>query len=956
MAGSSSSAAGSLLPVIRHHVFLNFRGEDTRDNFIRHIYEQLQRKKIETYIDYRLSRGQEISPALHRAIEESMIYVVVFSENYASSTWCLDELTKILDCKKRYGRVVIPVFYKVDPSIVRNQRETYAEAFVKHEHRFQDKFDKVHGWKAALTEAAGLSGWDSQVTRPEATLVAEIVKDILEKLDSSSISDHQGIVGIENHITRIQSLMNLESPDIRIIGIWGLGGIGKTTIARKIYHKLAPHFGSSSLVLNVQEEIQRHGIHHSRSKYISELLGKEKSFSNERLKQKKVLLILDDVNDSGQLKDLIGGRGDFGQGSRIILTSRGMQVLKNAEADEIYEVKEMNFQNSLNLFSIHAFHQNHPRETYMDLSIKVLHYAKGIPLALQSLGSLLYDRTKEAWESELQKLEKLPDPKIFSVLKLSYDGLDEEQKNIFLDIACFYRGHEEIIVAQKLESCGFSATIGMDVLKDKCLISTLEGKIEMHDLIQEMGQEIVRQECCHNPGKCSRLWKVEQIHQVLKDNKGTDAVQCMFLDTRKVNEVKLHSKTFEKMENLRMLHFESDAPWIESNVVQLASSLESLPDGLKILRWDGFPQRSLPPNYWPQNLVRLEMRHSNLEQLWEPDQELPKLKRLDLSYSRKLIRIPDLYLLPDIEEILLIGCESLTEVYSSGFLNKLNCLCLNLCVELRSLTIPSNILWRSSGLILVYGCDKLETFSISNRTEVVQLSGCSHHDTFPTGKGWYYQEYPGWVNYRVDGTGGLCRARPSRAMHTFDPVVNIHRHEVEEKEEKEFYLLYPTMWSEGVSPTLSIPNELCWLDLSYCGSLTSLSFEFDLSKLKFLKKLLLDGCLEFKIFPEIEDTMENLAVLKLDATAIQALPSSLCRLVALEELSLHYCERLETIPSSIGDLSKLCKLGLTKCESLETFPSSIFKLKLTKLDLYGCSKLRTFPEILELHKRLLTLT
>ena len=94
----------------------------------------------------------------------------------------------------------------------------------------------------------------------------------------------------------------------------------------------------------------------------------------------------------------------------------------------------------------------------------------------------------------------------------------------------------------------------------------------------------------------------------------------MFLDTRKVNEVKLHSKTFEKMENLRMLHFESDAPWIESNVVQLASSLESLPDGLKILCWDGFPQRSLPQNYWPQNLVRLEMIRCHLEQLWEPDQ------------------------------------------------------------------------------------------------------------------------------------------------------------------------------------------------------------------------------------------------------------------------------------------------------------------------------------------------
>ncbi|KAG4403111.1 hypothetical protein AAZX31_01G032000 [Glycine max] len=761
MAGSSSSAAVSLLPVIRHDVFLNFRGEDTRDNFISHIYAELQRNKIETYIDYRLARGEEISPALHKAIEESMIYVVVFSQNYASSTWCLDELTKILNCKKRYGRVVIPVFYKVDPSIVRHQRETYAEEFVKYKHRFADNIDKVHAWKAALTEAAEIAGWDSQKTSPEATLVAEIVKDILTKLNSSSSCDHQEFVGIETHITQIKLLMKLETLDIRIIGIWGLGGIGKTTIAGQIYHQLASQFCSSSLVLNVPEEIERHGIQRTRSNYEKELVEGGISISSERLKRTKVLLFLDDVNDSGQLRDLIGGRGRFGQGSRIILTSRDMQVLKNAEADEIYEVKEMNDEESLKLFSIHAFHQNQPIETYKELSEKVLRYAKGIPLALQILGSLLYRKTEEVWKNQLQKLEKYPDSKIFNVLKLSYDGLDEEQKNIFLDIACFYRGYWEIFVAQQLESCGFSATIGMDVLKDKCLISILKGNVQMHDLIQEMGREIVRQECCLNPGKRSRLWKVEEIHQVLKNNEGTDAVQCILLDTYKINKVKLHSKTFEKMENLRMLHFfNSHVPWSESNVF-LASSLKSLPDGLKILCWDGFPQRSLPQNYWPQNLVRLEMIRCHLEQLWEPDQKLPNLKWLDLRYSGKLIRIPDLYLSPDIEGILLTGCS------------------------------------------------------------------------------------------------------------------------------------------------------------------------------------------KFEIFPEIKDTMENLAVLKLDGTAIKTLPSSLCRLVALEVLSLDSCASLETIPSSIGDLSKLCKLGLTYCESLETFPSSIFKLKLTKLDLSRCSKLRTFPEILE---------
>jgi len=164
MSGSSSSFAVST-SLTRYDVFLNFRGEDTRDNFISHLYAELKRKHVEAYIDYRLLRGEEISPALETAIEESKIYVLVFSQNYASSTWCLNELTKILDCKKRYGRDVIPVFYKVDPSTVRKQKERYKEAFEEYEVQFKEEMEKVQGWKDALTEAAGLSGWDSNVIR-----------------------------------------------------------------------------------------------------------------------------------------------------------------------------------------------------------------------------------------------------------------------------------------------------------------------------------------------------------------------------------------------------------------------------------------------------------------------------------------------------------------------------------------------------------------------------------------------------------------------------------------------------------------------------------------------------------------------------------------------------------------------------------------------------------------------
>jgi hypothetical protein len=148
---------------LKYDVFLSFRGEDTRDNFTSHLYAELCRQNIETFIDDKsLERGDEINSSLVEAIEESTIYVVILSEHYASSGWCLDELTEILKCKEKYKREVIPVFYKVDPSTVRHQRQSYADDLAKHHQRFGGKVD---AWKASLTQVAGLSGWDSQKTR-----------------------------------------------------------------------------------------------------------------------------------------------------------------------------------------------------------------------------------------------------------------------------------------------------------------------------------------------------------------------------------------------------------------------------------------------------------------------------------------------------------------------------------------------------------------------------------------------------------------------------------------------------------------------------------------------------------------------------------------------------------------------------------------------------------------------
>ncbi|XP_022771866.1 TMV resistance protein N-like [Durio zibethinus] len=152
-----SSSASAFLTQAKHHVFLSFRGEDTRNTFLSHLYEALKGKGIGAYADFKeLPRGEEISSALLEAIEKSMISVIVFSQKYATSSWCLDELSKIMECRDSRGQLVVPIFYHVNPSDVRKLKGSFEEAFVDHE---RNRIDKVKGWRLALTKAAGLSGW-----------------------------------------------------------------------------------------------------------------------------------------------------------------------------------------------------------------------------------------------------------------------------------------------------------------------------------------------------------------------------------------------------------------------------------------------------------------------------------------------------------------------------------------------------------------------------------------------------------------------------------------------------------------------------------------------------------------------------------------------------------------------------------------------------------------------------
>ncbi|XP_058744472.1 disease resistance protein RPV1-like [Vicia villosa] len=168
------------IPQQNHDVFLSFRGMDTRYTFTSHLYAALTRFRIKTYIDNELERGDEISPSLLKAINHAKLSIIVFSENYASSRWCLEELVSILKCKNNDGQILVPIFYHVNPTNIRNQTESCGVALAEHEKRTD--MDKVQAWRLALTEAANISGWVCFGKRNESKLVEQIAMDILQKL------------------------------------------------------------------------------------------------------------------------------------------------------------------------------------------------------------------------------------------------------------------------------------------------------------------------------------------------------------------------------------------------------------------------------------------------------------------------------------------------------------------------------------------------------------------------------------------------------------------------------------------------------------------------------------------------------------------------------------------------------------------------------------------------------
>ena len=364
--------------------------------------------------------------------------------------------------------------------------------------------------------------------RSEYKFIEHIIGEI-GILIPKSVHVGENIVGIDENLKQVKVLIDAKSDGVSMVGIYGIGGIGKTTIAKVIYNDMLDQFKHHSFLENVREGSKDdHGLFQLQEKLLRDILmDKTMKLHNvdegiKMIKSKcylvKVLIVLDDVDCPRKLKFLADSPEWFGGGSIIIVTTRNKRCLDVNKAYSSYEAKGLEKNKALELFSWNAFQQNHPIDNYVDLCNRVLHHAKGLPLALVLLGSFLFQRGKEEWESTLDRLKTIPIDDIQKVLRISYDGVDDRCKKVFLDIACFFKDWGEKTVTRILEGCRFHPKIELKVLDERCLISISDGFVRMHDSLQEMGWAIVREKYPENPREWSRLWEYEDIKSVLTKN------------------------------------------------------------------------------------------------------------------------------------------------------------------------------------------------------------------------------------------------------------------------------------------------------------------------------------------------------------------------------------------------------------------------------------------------------
>ncbi|CAN1813249.1 Disease resistance protein RUN1 [Linum perenne] len=448
-----SSHSSSYVGEWEYDVFLCFRG-DTRFGFTSHLLNALSNKQIRTFIDNKLEKTESIDKLIS-ILQRSALSVVLYSEKFAYSIWCLEEVVTIARRMAEFGHRVLPVFYRVVPSDVTDD-------------------------------------------------------------------------------SRIERLLDMDTlDDTRIIGLWGMSGVGKTTLAEACYKRIiSSNKGIKYCFIgSISEKCGKwHGVEGIVNELYSRLLSEncidrpdlDISYRRGRLTRLRVFIVLDDVETPSQLEQIL--LGDvimnpaelFARGSRIIVTTRDKRVLDYAKA-MIYNVAGLNGIESIELFSLRAFRQHQPPHDWVDLSRLAASYCVGNPLALTILGGTLFGQDQHYWRSFLSELKLIQNLSVHDILRRSYDKIGAEEKKVFLDVACLLCEISRSQLIAYMATMYPSAYTKVKDLIDRSLLTCVSveigEKIVVHDLLKEMAWNIVNEE--PKLHKRSRLVDADDIHKLL---------------------------------------------------------------------------------------------------------------------------------------------------------------------------------------------------------------------------------------------------------------------------------------------------------------------------------------------------------------------------------------------------------------------------------------------------------
>ncbi|CAN1143435.1 Disease resistance protein L6 [Linum perenne] len=908
------------LPAGEYEVFLSFTGPEVRNNFGDFLYYYLVRSRIRTFrVEEGLHKGERIGPALLEAIYQSKVYIPIFSRNYAFNEVCLKELARMVECcKGRKGHIIFPIFYLVHPMEVQNQTGPFMEAFEAYKKEHDE--ETIREWRAALDEVGAIKGWHVTASDGQGAIVEDVFSTVWSHLRRDYLLFTDELVGIEHHVDAVIKLLNLDFEGVKIVGIHGMGGIGKTTISMAVYNKVSTYFDRCGFVEDIREILEENeGVVTLQNKLISTVLDMKDGCNirdtsegirmiKDRVCRHKVLICLDDVDHKFDFGKVLGKLDNFSSGSRFIITTRDKKVLNLLKEYESYEPQTMSAEHSLQLFCKHSFGMDYPPEDFETLSRDITSTAAGLPLTLKVVGSSLFGEDKAIWEDTLVQLKETLPEGVQEKLKISYKALKYLEQQIFLDIACFFVGEDKDIPSYMWNDCKFYPVTGINILILKSFIKIGEyNQLRMHDQLRDLGRAIVREENIEQPWKRSRLWANDEALDVLKRKKGTDLVKG-FRVSLKSESASQHEITSEQLKNL------SDLRYLAANYADLSGNFHELVSNLRWLDLHRYLGNSLVTNFHPKKLVILDLSSSTIKGDWEGWSQIKmaeNLKVLNLSLCSELTKAPDLSAYPNLELLNLNGCVNIIQDLGVGVLKNLKVLKLNNC-----------------------GITKLaDKIGMLLKLVQIEASWCPNLKEIPADIGQLAS-----LKILIVGCPNIQKPADLPAslqkLIITSPVPNL----LDLRELKELRLYESDEIEE-------IPRDICML-----SKLEALGLLFELrvnscEGLQCIEELpsslnilYIGGCPLLKRLPNLAN-LNNLIELTLSCPKLQEIPG-LGELKVLVNLRIHKAFNLQNL-DGLENLASLTFLLIEKC-NMEKLPSVATLKKLKRLDICESPK---FSEI-----------